>query len=153
MNYVRNNRSHTKVFRLSECENQSLSRHHAQEHRERVYGRIGHGRGIVAGGIVGVGQGRGIGVGARVETHNGEEVDAVVSAGDKAHDNERHHRDDKAPYHPPHAGGVEHRRGEVLAGGYADRRQEESYAQLAQQQRGRRRRVGDEFEFVSETAQ
>ena len=141
------------VARLCQAEHEGLGGHHAEEHGEGVYRGVGHGRLVVAGGVVGIGQGGRVGVAARHKAHDGEQVDFVVPAGYAAHHYQGHEGDYEAPYHPPHAGGVEHRCGEVLAGGYAHAGQEEAYAQLAQQQRRRRRGVGHQLGLVAEAGQ
>jgi len=56
-----------------------------------------------------------------------------MSAGDTSYYDEGYYCDYEAPYNPPHAGVVEHRCGEVFAGGYAYRCKEEAYTQLAQE--------------------
>ena len=95
----------------------------------------------------------GVGAAARHETHDCEQVDFVVAAGNAAYDNQRYDGDDETPDYPPHTGGVEYRCGEVLAGGDTDGCEEEAYAEFAEQKRRRGRGVCDEFGAIAETAQ
>ena len=125
------------VMFLSQTEYQGLCSDYSEEHCKRVYGGVCYCRSVVAGGVVGIGEGRGIGATTGHKTHDSEEIDFVVSAGDASYNDQRHHCDNEAPDNPPHAGGVEYGSGEVLAGCNADGSEEEAYAEFAKEQRCR----------------
>ena len=138
---------------LHEGEDEDLGADYAQEHGQRVDGRVGNGGGVALGGAVGVGQGRRVGVAARHEAHDVEEVDFVDLAGNGADDKQGHDGYYEAPDHPPHSGQVEGRCSEAFAGGYANGGEEEADAEFAHQHRGGGGGVGDEFGFIAEARQ
>ena len=82
-----------------------MGAYHAQEHRERIDGRIGHCRRIVTGRLVGIGQGGRIGGRTGHEAHEHTIVEFEVPAPYQRDHKQRQDGDEETIEHPPGATG------------------------------------------------
>ncbi len=123
---------------LDEREYKNLCRDHTHKHGERIHGRVGHGRSIVASCFVGIGECRGVGSGTREQTHDGAVVELKLATSNHTHNNEWNERDEEAIEHPACASCIKHGSGKVATSGKTHRGEEKADANFAQHEVGRR---------------
>ena len=124
----------------------------AQEHGERIDGRVAYGRCIVAGCLVRVGQCGGVGVATGNQTHQGEVVDFVVEATQQSDNQQRQYGNQETVAYVAQSISLHHRLYKMLAGFDAYAGQEEHDTYLSQHQVSTHSGVGDQFQLVSEAA-
>ena len=85
---------------LQEAEDHHLGDYDAHEHRQRIDGGIGHGRLIVVGNLVAVGQCRRVSVAAAHKTHDGQVVCLVFPTRHDSYDEQRYDGDYESVAYP-----------------------------------------------------
>lgn len=131
---------------LQRHEDQDLSYQDAEEHGERIDRRVGHGGLVVTADAVGVGQCRGVGGGTTDHACNGEVTAVEHYARHNTDDDAGQERNDETIEHPPIAT-IHHGIDKTDTGTQSDRCHEERDTNLAHQQFGRRRGIGDDAEL------